>query len=298
MQNFGRWYKIKIGPFEYEVQKGKPAYNIKFDINFARAGIYREGSISILGLSLSTMAPILALTTMDKPRAISDENNIVSLEAGYLDGPHIEIFKGCVWEASVTSPPEMWLNLQVKSIEKTCIVQKTKEFKVKDPPWKKKEIATGLIELFEAPGGGKYGFEDKTTAKIGDVETVRAFGNGNQWTLTSAVEAINGLSARWQCVLDGNYLKAYNRNITEPSINGDIKVSKDTGLLAVSGITVTNADVTTFLDDPNPDLCNLLLQSEKNKEANGKYLILRKRFQGHFEGPEWYTIYNCSNRVG
>ena len=185
----------------------------------------------------------------------------------------------------------------MKTMVKTCVAQYPKEFKKREQGWKKGEIASGLIGLFDAPGGGKFGFIDKTTNKVGDVETVESFGSGNQWTEESAILAINALSANWVCFINGDNLEAHNRDITKPSPAGDIIVSNETGLLAVSGIDVKNASVTTFLDDPESSLCNLILQSEKNAAANGKYLILKKRFHGHFEGPEWYTEYTCTNRV-
>ena len=115
---FGRYYHLTIGNssspiVDIKTEPGKPAMDIKFDVSYARGQLVREGTVSVLGLSMEHMQQILKLSAMARGEALSKAVR-VKLDAGYLSAAGwINIIDGYVWTCTITSPPTMWLQMQV-----------------------------------------------------------------------------------------------------------------------------------------------------------------------------------------
>ena len=115
---FGRKYRLVLDlpddkKYTFETKPGLPAMDIKFDVTYARGQTAREGTVSILGLGRKLINKFISLSGETRGLAMSKLVR-VKLEAGYFsDTGMVEIFDGFAWYASVTAPPQMWLNIKV-----------------------------------------------------------------------------------------------------------------------------------------------------------------------------------------
>lgn len=114
-------------------------------------------------------------------------------------------------------------------------------------------------------------------------------------SLDDAINSVQKLDPKWTCVMIDGIVYAYPKE-TSANPRASTVINKGSGLLSVTGINVTNATITTFLDEQDPGLDGLNLTSEMNPHANGLYTVTSRRFTGHFTGNQWYTEYTCTNR--
>ena len=307
---FGRKYKLTLdtpegGSKVFEVEDGKPAMDIKFDVTYARGQVAREGTISILGLGYSTMQEYLSLAAMTRGLAMSHLVH-VSLEAGYFtDAGMLRILDGFVWHASVTSPPNMWLTLKVSEFHPLGgrAVQLGDISNMKIRP-----AVQSVMDKFSDVEGVDFEVEDETEDQIldsGKKMVSLPFG-GKNYSIGDAIRFLNSnVSDDVYFILltrdderDTRTLIAVDKG-TEKATEGDIEINGDTGLLSVTGIDAVNGCITTFIDGAVDDtFSHLNLTSILNPQANGRYYICKKQYVGHYMGQEWYTRYFCSAREG
>ena len=298
---FGRKYRLTIGEQTFEVEDGKPAMDIKFDVTYARGQTAREGTVSILGLGHKTIHEFISLAAMARGEALS-QLVPVKLDAGYFSpAGMVQIFDGFAWYASITSPPQMWLNIKVS--EYNPLGGK----KVKVTPFTNlamSSILTTICDLFSDEEGVEFDWEDNTEDHVitSDKE-LKSIDFGDEASLSDVIAKLSSsLSDKVQFLLR-SYKSDKTRIIecldkAEDKVQpGTVKINKDSGLLSVTGVDAVSGCITTFLDGRNDDqLCHLDLKSELNQQANGKYYIVKKQHVGHFMGQEWYTRYFCSAR--
>lgn len=306
---FGRKYRLTLaipGQEEkvFEVEEGRPAMDIKFDVTYARGQTAREGTVSILGLGHETIHNFISQAAITRGEAMQRQIR-VKLEAGYFSAAGmIEILDGFAWYATVTSPPQMWLNIKVAEYN-VLGGRKVNFGDMQDLTMA--GILTHVTDRFTEAEGVKFCWEDKTEDYVvkNSKETQKSsLVSKGALSLSETIQVLNqDLSDKVQCTLrssriDGTRIlevldKDKKKSLKEPSVN----VDKDNGLLSVTGIDVVNGCVTTFLDGRHGDeLSRLKLTSELNQQANGTYYIIKKQYIGHFMGQEWYTRYFCSAR--
>lgn len=324
---FGRYYHLVIeqdgkdGKKELlnaETLPGKPALDIKFSTSYPRgAGLNaRQGEISVLGLSFEKMTNITRLAALDKGRALSERIR-VKLDAGYFSSAgRSSIFDGIIWNASLTSPPEMWLTMQVSEINPfgPKLLEEEDIKKGKRSPLKERyESIVALMNDIALYYGEKEGID----LRFQDMRKDKSIGNGlkgfhtptelNSCTLKEALTFLSGnLASNWMFLLtrasDGTsgkmarVIEGYAKDDNTQYDSRNIIVDADHGLLSVSGISVLGGEVTTFLNKSSDAISHLKLTSKLNPHANGRYFILNTTHKGHYEGNEWYTTYNCTAR--
>lgn len=306
---FGRYYHLTIGNpsspiLDVKTEAGKPAMDIKFDVTYARGQVVREGTISVLGLSMKTMQQILKLSAMARGDALSKAVR-VKIDAGYSSAAGwINLLDGYVWTSTITSPPTMWLQMQVSEYHIAGGKSYAGADEVKGQSITKlcKSIAEIYSEL-EYGNKRQIVFRDKTTDNLCDKEktcSVKLFGKNLRDAL---VEMSKSLSDKVVFTLlrdssEGEgvgVICAYDKD-PQKAAKGTILVDEDHGLLSVSGVSVTDATVTQFLTKNQNDLTYLQLVSKLNPQGNDKYIIMQIKHFGHFEGNEWYTQYTCTGR--
>lgn len=305
---FGRVYRLSIKPangkvMTFEVENGKPAMDIKFDVTYARGQTAREGTVSILGLSHKTIHEFISLSAMCRGKALSELVHL-RLDAGYFSGGGqlVNILDGFIWYATVTSPPQMWLNLKVSEFNPQGgkMIDMPRE-NTKIPM---RRILTNITDSLSAGEGVEFDWEDKTEDQIiSKDDELKSIDFGDKNTLSGVISKLNSsLSDKVKFILrtsnsdDTRIIEVHDNN-DEKCAKGIVKVDKDNGLLSVTGIDAVNGCITTFLQGGNDDeLCHLELDSLLNQEANGRYYIFKKQYVGHFMGQEWYTRYFCSAR--
>ena len=293
---FGRYYRLRLSTgngtlAEYYTEAGKPALDIKFDVSFCRNQHCRMGTVSILGLKWETMHTYLQLSAKPKGEALKDKLR-VELAAGYFTSAGVtEIISGFAHYASITAPPQMWLNLKVaeynpdggKKCSDTITGCKTIA-----------ALAKKVMGRFAQAEGVQFDFADHTQDHICTEDKSYSFTYDG--CLKEVIEKMSKeLDDRVTFILKGAVLEAYDVPL-EKACKGNIEVDKDNGLLSVTGIDAVNGEITTFLANKDPNLPFMTLKSELNPQANGKYQIVKKHFVGHYAGPEWYVRYHCTAR--
>lgn len=308
---FGRAYRItftkgigeKIATFQ--VEDGKPAMDIKFDVTYALGQTARFGTVSILGLSHEHISNFIKLATMERGAALS-EHMRVKLEVGYFSngGKTVEVLNGFVYYATVTSPPQMWLNMNISEYDPNG----SKEIVI---PKVASNITIGryLQELSDAISDKEDGegidctWEDKTEDQVveGDDEIMTIEFNEKE-KLSGIIDKLNKCYAKAQFLLrcraeeDIYVIEAHDKDASKAT-RGSVRVDSENGLLSVTGLDPVGGCITTFIDgNARDELCRLTLTSKLNPQANGTYLIIKKQYVGHFMGQEWYTRYFCSAR--
>lgn len=312
---FGRKYRLTLYPpgqeaKVFEVQAGKPAMDIKFDVTYARGQTAREGTISILGLGHRTIHEFISLAAMARGEAMCRKVRVV-LEAGYFStAGMIQILNGFVWYATVTSPPQMWLNMKVSEYDPAG--GKKTSFDRMQPLAMRPMLETVLARYSTIEGDGDaslmpFKVVDKTQDSIVDSSTETKdcplLGKGDL-TLGEAVQILSSdlsdtvsFTLRSSRIDRTRQLECLDKDKKKVAPGKIVKVDKDHGLLSVTGIDAVNGCITTFLDGRIDDeLSHMVLTSELNQQANGKYYIIKKQYVGHFMGQEWYSRYFCSAR--
>lgn len=307
---FGRYYKLILDPpsgksLTFETKEGKPAMDIKFDVTYARGQTAREGTISILGLSLDTMHTFLELAGMTRGKAMSELVH-VRLEAGYFSSAGtVEILNGFAWYASVTSPPNMWLNIKVS--EYNPMGGRAVDIKQIGPSDISSAVQSFLDNFSGSDGEGEtFIVEDQTEDGIFDNSDKKITIPGGKYTLGDAIRHLNQkVDDRIQFILKTSQDDDGVRTILaidkddKKATDGEVYVDGGNGLLSVTGIDAINGCITTFIDGKWDDsMSHLNLTSNLNPQANGRYYIVKKQFVGHFMGQEWYARYFCSAREG
>lgn len=300
---FGRRYRLTIGNKTFEVEDGEPAMDIKFDVTYARGQTAREGTVSILGLGHKTIHEFISLAAQARGEALS-QLIPVKLDAGYFSNAGmVQIFDGFAYYATVTSPPQMWLNIKVSEYNplggKKAVIPSNL-----NQPKPMSQILTSLCDIFSDSEGIDFDWEDNTEEQIITSDTEpKTIEFSDKASLSDVISKLSSsLSDKVQFLLRS--YKSDETRIIECLDKHDrmaqedvIKVDKDHGLLSVTGIDAVSGCITTFLDGRCSDqLCHLDLESEMNQQANGRYYIVKKQHVGHFMGQEWYTRYFCSAR--
>lgn len=298
---FGRYYKLTLGDDTYVTEPGKPAMDIKFDVTYARGSTARDGTVSILGLSHQAINKFISLAAKCRGDAMS-QMIPVRLEAGYFSAAGIvEIFDGFAYYATITSPPNMWLNIKVSEVNPLG----NKVVKLDDlAPTNLLDLCNKVLSEFSRAEGLEFEVVDKTFGQILAKEESKRIHFG-ECTLSDAVRKLNSEASenvlfilRTHCGVGQRILEAVDKK-PERAYDGanDVLVDAQNGLLSVSGLDAVSGCVTTFLDGRYPDEMNhLVLRSELNPQGNGRYYIIKKQYVGHFMGQEWYTRYFCSAR--
>lgn len=292
---FGRYYYLRLSNgdgtlAEYYTESGKPALDIKFNVSFCRNQHCRMGTVSILGLKWETMHTFLELSAQPKGVALSKMLR-VELQAGYFTTAGVtEIITGFAHYAKISSPPNMWLDLQVAEYNPAG----GKTYSGSITANTLAAVAAHVIDVFSKAEGVDFDFSDNTQDKLCSESKQWTF--NYEGTMKEVIESMSkNLNTKVQFILKGAVLEAYDK-ATEKAANGNIDVDKDHGLLSVTGIDAVNGDVTTFLSNTDPNLTFMTLTSQLNPQANGKYQIVKKQYVGHYAGQEWYVKYHCTAR--
>lgn len=305
---FGRYYHLRFDvkgtTLDLDSRKSDYPLDIKFDVKYARGQTAREGTVSVLGLHFHDIEVFLRLSAKARGLAMKEMVH-VSLEAGYENGAgSVNVFDGFVWYATITAPPTMWVNMKVSEVNPlgAPYIKKPQDQEPKDLYL----ICEEMLSKFSEIEGVKFRLIDQTEKQILKSEKSKKISYGGTETLTLArwVSIMNQqASDEIQFILNTEYSTG-ERILTAVDkkdflgFNREIPVDKDHGLLTVTGIDCVNGCITTFIDKVSDKSgpAHLVLKSELNPQANGKYLILRKQHVGHYEGQEWYTRYTCSDR--
>lgn len=308
---FGRVYRLTLTEpgcksKVFEAKEGTTPLDIKFDISYARGQTAREGTVSILGLSYPTIRSFIELAAKERGAAMNKLAR-VRLEVGYMSsGSTIEVIDGFAWYATVTSPPQMWLNLKVAEYNPLG-APATKLTDI--TPTTVKKTMESVLAKFNKVEEETFKLVDRTEDQLVDKEDKEGtrleidFG-ADKITLREVIEKFNIASPSMYFIIRKNRNSGV-RNVEaldkapDKATPGNIYVDKDNGLLSVTGIDAVNGCITTFIDGNFDDyLSHLVLKSELNPQANGTYYIIKKQYVGHFQGQEWYIRYFCSDRRG
>lgn len=301
---FGRKYELTIGgtgasgateATTFVSELGKPAMDIKFDLGYKIGAPISTGHISILGLSKARINSILELAALD-PGVARQQHLPIKLVAGYHSAAGtVDIFRGFVVYATVTSPPNMWLNMEVSEVNPRSGI--AIDCNVSGEPTVAELIETLIQRANDAGDVSPYQYEfvDQTYGEKCSTNRIANF-MGGQTTLQDAVGKLSQQISKFaRLMIRGLYVEAYDISADDKD-NDIINIDGDHGLLSVSGITNKLATVTTFIQNRPTALKYFNLVSKLNPHANGIYYIPMIEYKGHFAGPEWYVTYYGNNK--
>lgn len=299
---YGRYYTLKIGKDAGDTFSTMDTFSpldIKFKVNTAKVQKFREGEISILGLSHKRISKFLKLAALGRGRALK-EMMPVSLEAGYGSKESVvQIINGYAHYGSVTPPPNMWLNLKVAEYNPFGGAEITLPANTANSTKKVREVVNEIIKrINEANGTNFPDLMDYTQGGICSIIKCKEI-EAKKVTINGAMDFMNNnLANDVTFTVDNGKIVAYDKGDKVAAGNAQV-IDKNHGLLSVSGVDAVNGCITTFLQDSSPNvMTKIKLTSELNPQANGEYVLLRKEYEGHYAGPEWYTRFYCSARIG
>lgn len=302
---FGRRYKLHFDvngtSLDLDSTTTYTPCDIKFDVSYAQGQTARAGTIGVLGLKEEDIEVFLRLSAMTRGEAMSEMVHC-RLDAGYESAAGmVNIMDGIVWYASVTSPPQKWVNLNVCEYHQLG----SKKFEIGNlKPLPLNVLCDTLCQKFSEEENIPFKCIDETEGELLSTEKARKITFAKEETVESVVKALNEQASdkvRFILCTEGDttprILKAVNKE-SDKAYDRTVYVNGNTGLLAVTGIDAINGCVTTFIDKESDQsgFCKLNLKSELNPQANGIYYIVRKQHIGHYMGQEWYTRYTCSDK--
>lgn len=286
---FGRTYKLTLtmpggGSKVFIADSKNIGMDIKFSVSFAPSNGCREGEVSILGLSRKSMEDYIATASLTRGDA-QKKMLKVKLEAGYEKTGNVPIIDGYAYYATVSTPPEMWLSMNVSEQNPVCGERYAYPCKEPTPL---EEVVKGVL------GNFKIGFEFKGTEK--SILKNKVTFPGDLMDLRGCMDRLKEMAA-WELLQAGQTVYGYDLGKKQKQKTEDFVADKAHGLLGVSGVSNVGVTVTTFLYDNNPfNIGHLVLNSEVYKGANGRYIITGKRYHGHFRGQEWYNTLTCTGK--
>jgi hypothetical protein len=250
--------------------------DFKFKVK-SLAGIYTDFSVSVLGLSAST---ITDLTVWNPVEAIKKPRRII-VYAGYAKTGEEVIASGYIWYATPTPPPEMWMNFECKQF-------------------------LGYSDRIEKPYTlkNKYMREIFTTIAAecgyrGDYRT-----SDNKLVSSFTIEGKKGELARTFAYRFGKKVCLWSNILICEDNDGErrnpekkVLVSQDTGLLSIGQIDIIGARITTRLRADIKIFDWIELQSTLIPSSNGPYFVIEEETEGHFRGEVWQTTYRCLRKV-
>ena len=304
---FGRAYRLHFGYKKTSLDfttSGGPALDIKFNVLYPKGATARFGDLSILGLDYSTISDFLYLSTLGEANAMNEMIH-VRLDAGYFsEAGMVNVFDGFVWYATITQPPQMWVNLKINEVNPIRAVALDNIGKLENMDLR--TIVETVLGHFQTAEGVGFAWLDETQDHIFENDTTKkTIDFGNNLTLDGFIKILNeqaspNLTFCMSTVGDVAGKRCLVALDKEGKASpGKITIDSDHGLLSVTGIDAVNGKITTFIDKQaeQPGLPRLELNSILNPEANGTYLITEQQYNGHFMGKEWYVQYKCSGRV-
>lgn len=270
-------------------QKGTEIFSssrldVKFSIDRICCTDICKSSISILGLDRDRINSIakIARETFAGAQEMALE---VELSAGYK-GNRPVIYKGFVINASVDSPPDMWLNMNCVNYTDLGTMPKKISINPKSTRLTYSDIARSVLKQMGLgtpdlsmyiPQGQDY-FE--SNAPISGV-----------FTIYSALRLLQEINKdRWIVYYDMGKVFISNRNPSHDSPK--VTIDKRNGLLSATNVDFAGCKIITLLQDINPSVQRAEVKSDFNIGANGIWTILGKKFDGHFRGNKWQTTFD------
>lgn len=195
----------------------------------------------------------------------------VEVYAGYEDSGTSLVFRGYVFEAKPTSPPEMW-------VEITCLPDLINDNVVEiDKTGTPDVIGLYLASLLKLnfrndwSVSGKSDMRFKYSGKLSGAPLsfanslgIKVFFEGDTFVMTDK----------------RGWLKEVKNSRTINMANGMIGIPK---------VDMRGAVIRVRVDD-SYGLCSwVYLESAIFPKANGYYFVIKKTHNGHFRGENWYT---------
>lgn len=242
------------------------------------AGIYKDFSVSVLGLSSDT---INDLTVWNPVKAIRHPRKI-EVWAGYANTGAEVIATGYVWYALPTRPPEMWMNFECRQFLKYNDM-------ISNPYVLHNRSVKEIFNVLAA----ECGYRADWQASGGDVVIGAYTVEGKKGDLMKQFvhtfnKSVSERSRAYICVDPHGERRTPTKQIL---------ASIDTGLLAVGNINIKGARITTRLRADVQLMDWIYLESILIPSASGSYYVIEVEMEGHLRGDKWESRYNCLRKV-
>jgi hypothetical protein len=268
--------------------------DIKFSIT-STGQSFPRAKISICNLSQENIDWLINYFEVPQPQAYL--NKIIKLYVGYNDTATC-IFRGTVFNTSLTSPPDMWFEFE--AIFRYDIVSRNIKISLSN------EVTIKQVYEFVAKSlnlslDWQASSEKKLASFVFD-------GSGNK-----CLEEVLGIDNTVSYYIDNKYsgdsngvLRCFdiptanknNDSIKFPNWTKEISLSARTGLFGVPKFSPFGCEVTCILNTDINYLDILNLESIYQKRANGKYKIYNITHTGESRGNDFKTIIKATVLYG
>lgn len=250
--------------------------DFKFNVR-SIAGIYQDFTVSILGLSATT---INDLTVWDITKAIEKPRKI-EVYGGYKRlGPQV-VASGYIWYAVPTAPPEMWMNFECRQF-----IGYSEE--IKNPYVLEGMKESEILKIIAAECGFRSDYratKDEVVSKF-SIE-------GNRGGLPEKF----GKTCYKDITIDSGYIICRDKNGEREEPRQEFYISQDTGLLSIGQIDIMGARITTRLMTDIKIFDWIELESKLIPSSSGAYYVISEESEGHFRGDKWQTTFRCLRKV-
>ena len=271
-------------------QKGREVFStdrldVKFSIERLHVSSICQSSISVLGLDSERINSIATVARECFSNAQEMELT-VELSAGYKGNCPI-IYKGFIIGAHVDSPPNMWLHMRCVNYtelgEEPIPVSIDSRNSSRMTYVDFAKIVCRQLRM-NPPDVSEYHAPPMDYINIKN--TVQGM-----FTKSKAMSELNKINKdRWIVFYDMG--RVYIAD-AKPDVATAKRIifNKENGLLAASGVSFTNCNVTMFMQDCPPNVMLAEVESEFNIGANGVWTILGRKYEGHYRGNDWKVTY-------
>ena len=289
--------------------------DIKFDISKPIFSLQQQATISILGLSMDKIQQYASWggeATMFK-RAV-----LIRVYAGYGDSDEDAqlIFEGNIVNAMPTMPPDVWLNIQARTLDTQMKMTFTKDITEAANTADRTMSFAAFTTLVGRLTGTKQimtGFPSENGMSQINIPLYE-----KPVTVEMLLHDFQKICEHFNTVFyittedDGTPVMVFDRIIHEDGFSPDssqvIKISKDTGMIGIPKMKFNQIEVTCLLtkDATNrllgyadvtsrfafPGLYNWKGDIQENI-YHALFRIWNIRYHGHLRGNEWYATYTA-----
>ena len=272
---FNRTYELAISGNGIDISVSK--LDIKFDIQFYTGPRTGQASITIIGLSLNTIALLEPFTVMSPGTLMTGNGIKVSLNAGY-DNSNELLFDGLLYSVSISEPPELAVSISARAFRSISDLERqsiTTEYGIKI-----KEVASTAFSLFG------INFVNQSSADV-EVKVGTKMITGD---IIDFMRAIQQMAKWYLTYIPSDGIVVATDEFPEESYE---TIDKNHGLLGVPSVNVYSANICTWLRKDTPSVGKMItLDSTLHPSANGRYKVMCLQYKGEYRGKSWYTLYN------
>lgn len=284
-------WSITISSHDEKLNRDDNPLDIQFKISRYATQVAGDATISVLGLDKNTIDTITKTSSMTYIDAVNQRIR-VTLYAGYKNNMPA-IFSGYVVTAISSSPPDRWLTIEANSYVNFGEALVDQHFN---------DVTMDVIVRTLAKRFDRQMFWDVNTLGLSsdlaevlkDGKKIKISEYHAKGTIHDILKQLSELHPRLMVIEDNGFFVVIAKFDAEP--RNAYSITERSGLLNVSSVTYHGLSLAMALHDPVRINRWFSVSSFVMPHASGTYRLYKKKFEGHFYGEKWYTMYEGLTR--